>query len=41
MAFVFCKMAAEKEKDPEKAVFNLEEIEKLIDFWHKEQVLTI
>ena len=32
-------MAAETKKDAKKAVFNLEEIEKLIDLWLKEPVL--
>ena len=35
----FCKMATETKKDAKKAVFNSEEIEKLIDLWHKEPVL--
>ena len=32
-------MVAETKKDAKKAVFNSEEIEKLIDLWHKEPVL--
>ena len=35
----FCNMAAETKKDTKKAVFNSEEIEKLIDLWHKQLVL--
>ena len=35
----FCKLATETKKDAKKAVFNSEEIEKLIDLWHKEPVL--
>ena len=37
--YVFCNMAAEMKKDAKMAVFNSEEIEKLIDLWHKEPVL--
>ena len=39
MVYVFCNMAAETKKDAKKAVFNSEEIEKLIDLWHEEPVL--
>ena len=39
MAYVFCNMAAEMEKDAKKAIFNSEETEKFTDLWHKEPVL--
>ena len=39
VVYVFCNMAAETKKDTKKAVFNSEEIEKLIDLWHKQLVL--
>ena len=41
MVYVFCNMAAETKKDAKKAVFNSEETEKFIDFWHIEPVLMI
>ena len=36
MVHVFCNMAAETKKDAKKAVLYSEEIDKLIDLWHKE-----
>ena len=39
MVYAFCNMAAETKKDAKRAIFNSEEIEKLIDLWHKKPVL--